>query len=97
MIYKMFSSSRLIPVNRGSGMPKAGSGTTITTTPLQPFNIAHLTVLTPLLITTTVLANMQAVVFKGPLEVALEERPIPQIQDPTDVIVKVRYTALCGR
>jgi hypothetical protein len=40
---------------------------------------------------------MQAVVFKGPLKVALEERPIPQIQHPTDVIVKVRYTALCGR
>ncbi|BCS12027.1 hypothetical protein ALUC_50073A [Aspergillus luchuensis] len=39
---------------------------------------------------------MQAVVFKGPLEVTLEQRPIPQIQDPTDVIVKVRYTALCG-
>ncbi|KAL4875156.1 chaperonin 10-like protein [Aspergillus karnatakaensis] len=39
---------------------------------------------------------MQAVVFKGPLSVALEERPIPTIQDPTDVIVKVRYTALCG-
>lgn len=40
---------------------------------------------------------MQAVVFKGPLKVALEQRPIPTIQDPTDVIVKVRYTALCGR
>ncbi|KAL4894938.1 chaperonin 10-like protein [Aspergillus ambiguus] len=39
---------------------------------------------------------MQAVVFKGPLQVALEERPIPQIQDPTEVLVKVRYTALCG-
>jgi hypothetical protein len=41
--------------------------------------------------------KMKAVVFKGPLSVALEERPIPQIQDPTDVILKVRYTALCGR
>ncbi|KAL2825799.1 chaperonin 10-like protein [Aspergillus cavernicola] len=39
---------------------------------------------------------MQAVVFKGPLQVALEKRPIPQIQHPTDVIVKIRYTALCG-
>ncbi|KAJ5774839.1 Alcohol dehydrogenase superfamily zinc-type [Penicillium paradoxum] len=39
---------------------------------------------------------MQAVVFKGPLEVAVEERPIPKIEDPTDVILKVRYTALCG-
>lgn len=39
---------------------------------------------------------MQAVVFKGPLQVALEQRPRPQIQAPTDVILKVRYTALCG-
>lgn len=41
--------------------------------------------------------KMQAVVFNGPLEVTLETRPIPQIQDPTDAIIKVRYTALCGR
>lgn len=40
--------------------------------------------------------SMQAVVFKGPLQVALEPRPIPQI-DPTDALVAVRYTALCGR
>ncbi|KAL2867743.1 alcohol dehydrogenase family protein [Aspergillus lucknowensis] len=39
---------------------------------------------------------MQAVVFKGPLKVALEQRPIPEIENPTDVIVRVRYTALCG-
>ncbi|RHZ55831.1 alcohol dehydrogenase family protein [Aspergillus thermomutatus] len=39
---------------------------------------------------------MQAVVFKGPLQVAVEQRPIPVIQDETDVILKVRYTALCG-
>ncbi|KAJ5102487.1 hypothetical protein N7532_003016 [Penicillium argentinense] len=41
--------------------------------------------------------TMQAVIFKGPLQVALEERPRPQLQEPTDVILKVRYTALCGR
>ncbi|KAL2438851.1 Medium chain reductase/dehydrogenase ucsI [Exophiala dermatitidis] len=40
--------------------------------------------------------TMQAVVFKGKLQVAVEQRPIPKIQDPQDVIVKVRYTALCG-
>ncbi|KAJ5945039.1 hypothetical protein N7516_005207 [Penicillium verrucosum] len=39
---------------------------------------------------------MQAVVFKGPSKVAIEQKPIPQIQDPTDLILKVRYTALCG-
>ncbi|KAI1274129.1 GroES-like protein [Xylaria sp. FL0933] len=40
--------------------------------------------------------TMRAVVFKGVKEVAVEERPVPTIQDPTDIIVKVRYTALCG-
>jgi len=39
---------------------------------------------------------MKAVIFKGKLQVAIEERPIPKIQDPTDIIIKVRYTALCG-
>ncbi|GAM90271.1 hypothetical protein ANO11243_083130 [Dothideomycetidae sp. 11243] len=41
-------------------------------------------------------SNMKAVVFKGPFEVAIEDRPIPEIQDPTDIILKVEYTALCG-
>jgi hypothetical protein len=40
---------------------------------------------------------MKAVIFKGPKEVVIEERPIPKIQDPTDIIIKVGYTALCGR
>lgn len=40
--------------------------------------------------------TMRAIVFKGVKEVALESRPVPKIQDPRDVIVKVRYTALCG-
>jgi len=39
---------------------------------------------------------MKAVVFKGKLQVAIEDRPIPRIQDPKDIVVKVRYTALCG-
>lgn len=41
--------------------------------------------------------TMKAVVFKGKLHVEVEERPIPKIQDPKDIVVKVRYTALCGR
>ncbi|KAH8736115.1 chaperonin 10-like protein [Ilyonectria robusta] len=40
--------------------------------------------------------TMRAVVLKGVKNVAVEERPIPTIQDPKDIIVKVRYTALCG-
>ncbi|KAE8345039.1 hypothetical protein BDV24DRAFT_148478 [Aspergillus arachidicola] len=39
---------------------------------------------------------MQAIVFKGPLKIVLEERPLPKLQAATDVILKVRYTALCG-
>lgn len=41
--------------------------------------------------------TMQAVTFKGKLQVSVEQRPRPSIQDPTDVILKVHYTALCGR
>jgi hypothetical protein len=41
--------------------------------------------------------TMKAVVFKGKLDVRIEDRPIPKIIDPTDIIVKVRYSALCGR
>ncbi|KAL1961368.1 hypothetical protein VTO42DRAFT_96 [Malbranchea cinnamomea] len=41
-------------------------------------------------------ATMRAVVFKGPYKVDVEERPVPKIQDPKDIIVKVSHTALCG-
>lgn len=41
--------------------------------------------------------TMQAVIFDGPLKVKIEQRPIPKIKEPGDIIVKVRYTALCGR
>lgn len=40
---------------------------------------------------------MRAVVFKGPYEVTVEDRPIPKVSEETDIIVKVNYTALCGR
>ena len=32
---------------------------------------------------------MKAVVFKGPGKVVVEDRPIPKIKDPGDIIVKV--------
>ena len=41
--------------------------------------------------------TMRAVVFRGPYKVAVEERPVPRIQDAGDIVVKVTYTALCGR
>jgi threonine dehydrogenase-like Zn-dependent dehydrogenase len=40
--------------------------------------------------------TMQAVVFKGKLKVEIEQRPVPKLKEQTDIIVKVRYTALCG-
>lgn len=42
-------------------------------------------------------STMKAVVFQGPRHIALEDRPIPQIEEPTDAIIKVLLTALCGR
>jgi len=33
--------------------------------------------------------TMKAVVFKGPGKVVIEDRPIPKIIDPGDIIVKV--------
>ncbi|ETS79694.1 hypothetical protein PFICI_09547 [Pestalotiopsis fici W106-1] len=41
--------------------------------------------------------TMDAVVFQGKLQVKVERRPVPTIQDAGDIIVKVKYTALCGR
>jgi len=39
---------------------------------------------------------MKALVYKGNGQVALEDKPIPELQDPTDAIVKVLYTTICG-
>lgn len=41
--------------------------------------------------------TMQAVVFQEPFKVTVEQVPIPTVQDPEDVVIKVGYTALCGR
>ena len=40
--------------------------------------------------------SMKAIVFYAPYDVRTEERPTPKIKDPKDVIVKVRYSGLCG-
>ncbi|RKU47894.1 hypothetical protein DL546_008987 [Coniochaeta pulveracea] len=40
--------------------------------------------------------TMKAVVFEGTKKVSIQNRPIPQISDPKDIIVKVSATALCG-
>ncbi|KAI1167844.1 GroES-like protein [Nemania serpens] len=40
--------------------------------------------------------TMNAVVFDGPYKVSLQQRPVPKIQDDTDIIVKVLAAGLCG-
>ncbi|KAK9419214.1 putative Alcohol dehydrogenase GroES-like domain-containing protein [Seiridium unicorne] len=44
----------------------------------------------------TLPTTMNAVVFDGPGKVSLQQRPVPKIQDDSDIIVKVHSTALCG-
>lgn len=39
---------------------------------------------------------MKAVVYKGNGKIALEERPVPLLQDETDAIVKVSLTTICS-
>lgn len=40
--------------------------------------------------------EMKAVVWKGPFKVAVESVPLPKLQNPNDIIVKVTTTAICG-
>ncbi len=39
---------------------------------------------------------MQAVVYRRPFEVAVEEVPDPRIEQPNDVIVRITSTCICG-
>jgi alcohol dehydrogenase len=39
---------------------------------------------------------MKALVYHGPGKKALEERPMPRIESPTDAIVKITKTTICG-
>jgi len=39
---------------------------------------------------------MKALVYHGPGKRSYEEKPMPTIQEPTDVIVKVTHTTICG-
>lgn len=39
---------------------------------------------------------MRAVILKEPYNVAVEDRPIPRVKEPTDVVVRVQYSGLCG-
>lgn len=35
-------------------------------------------------------------VLNSPLKVTYEDRPVPRIEDPNDVVVEVKYTGICG-
>jgi glutathione-independent formaldehyde dehydrogenase len=39
---------------------------------------------------------MRAVVYQGPYEVAVQDVADPRIEDPTDVVVRVTSTSICG-
>jgi threonine dehydrogenase-like Zn-dependent dehydrogenase len=52
--------------------------------------------LTPLRLAATTVRTMKAVVFQKPGEVTVEEVPDPKIQEPTDAILKITSTAICG-
>ena len=41
--------------------------------------------------------SMNAVVYRGNRTISIEQCPLPRIQHPKDIIVKVMYAALCGR
>jgi alcohol dehydrogenase len=47
-------------------------------------------------IATTEMPAMKALVYLGPGKKALEERPKPEITAPTDAIVKIAKTTICG-
>ncbi len=39
---------------------------------------------------------MKALVYHGPGKIALEEKQKPTVHEPTDAVVKVTYTTICG-
>src|ERR1700684_1335090 len=42
------------------------------------------------------MSAMKALVYLGPAKKALQERPKPEISAPTDAIVKITRTTICG-
>lgn len=40
--------------------------------------------------------TMKSLVYHGPNQISLDDVPVPQIQKPTDVIVKVTLASICG-
>ena len=40
--------------------------------------------------------KMKALVFKDVGKLVLEERPVPHVKDPDDVVLKVNRVGICG-
>lgn len=40
--------------------------------------------------------TMRAVIFNGPYQVEVVTKPVPKVLEPTDAILKVSSSALCG-
>jgi threonine dehydrogenase-like Zn-dependent dehydrogenase len=43
-----------------------------------------------------VTVDMKAAVYRGPHDISIEDRPVPSLEGPDDVIVRVRRAAICG-
>ena len=39
---------------------------------------------------------MKALVYQGPGSIVWQERPAPRVQKPTDAVVKIETTTICG-
>lgn len=39
---------------------------------------------------------MKAAIYRGPGQVQIEERDAPEIEEPTDAVIRVTHTAICG-
>jgi hypothetical protein len=39
---------------------------------------------------------MKALVYHGPMDVRIDDKPKPKIEHPEDIILKVTQTAICG-
>ena len=42
------------------------------------------------------MTTMKAMVYYGENDIRFEDRPIPQIIDPTDAVIRVTKTTICG-
>lgn len=39
---------------------------------------------------------MKAAVYRGPGDIRIEEQPDPSVEEPTDTVIRVTHTAICG-